>query len=124
MIGVRALQMCSLAQRTRRLAAHTRQAAMIARQHATIARLGRHMPGATHLTRAITAAILAERGLLDAGPAARRGRVGPGQDPGDGVAQPQDGAGRGRRGNTRAMWGDEASSNGHPRGRHAKEGRP
>jgi hypothetical protein len=61
-----------LAQQTWQHAAQARQEAAIAGRRATIACLMRSMPGSTRLTRAITVAILAQRGLL--GTAASRGR--------------------------------------------------
>jgi hypothetical protein len=59
------------AQQTCWRAAQTRQAAAMTCQRAMIVQLRRSMPGATALTCAITAAILAQRGLLDHRPAAR-----------------------------------------------------
>jgi hypothetical protein len=48
------------------------QRARMVRQHAWMVRLERSMPEANRLTRTITAAILARRGLLDGTPASKR----------------------------------------------------
>jgi hypothetical protein len=50
-------------------------------QQARITYLGRWMPGASRLTRAVTAAILDARGLLPEMPAHRRRRPRPSADP-------------------------------------------
>jgi hypothetical protein len=60
----RVLQTCWRAVQARQEAARTRQRTLIAS-------LRQSMPGASYLTRAITAAILAQRGLLDRRPTAR-----------------------------------------------------
>jgi hypothetical protein len=60
----RVLQTCWRAVQARQEAARTRQRTLIAS-------LRQSMPGASYLTRAITAEILARRGLLDRRPTAR-----------------------------------------------------